>query len=606
MYYCFSENSRFVLMGDIAVKKRSGWIRTGLCCVLLLAVLTQLALAAGDKTIEERLQTAKNAAHNYVTYDLDELGMSIDIFREYTVFTRDTPADDPNYELYGLSKADMDSVMESNNIYLDALSPDDDIEITITKIDGFPEEYSFDVLSDEEVSDVLEGIKSSYEAAGLTIYGSEVYSHAQLKFIKMCVLVEVDGQKVYEIQYYTVYDTKAISIQLRTFTEISSATEKAFQLLIDGADFWNAKTDSKGSASTPSFLYTDTESGMSFTVPENWIQVPMNEPRQFLDAKFVPNSDDGVGIIFACEDIYGTEEIQNSLTPGEKKLLSRIDLTDLVLMSKSDAAEMLGVEESDVTTKSYGSKDHFYASAMIPATVNGMEVSVPMTYAIRVENGYLYMFQFCGPADGPYMEDFETLMNSVKYPESASEGADSSAVSSPGNTALTVMTLIIADLIGTIFIYTFPIMIYRYGIVKKPLNRKKAKRIVIIYGICAFFVMTLLIVAINGSGAAGSAILLWSWVNYGILTRGKDRSGDAVEPCLEEIGSGAEDTMSSPSETMETTTTDATTTDATDTDLLPENVFCSRCGTQLPRESKFCHKCGEKMKGEDVRNERLL
>lgn len=520
-----------MLIGDVEGKKKNGWIQAALCPTLLLLLLTQLTFAVADSSIEEQLTAAKNSNDHYVTYDLDELGMSVDIMWEYTVFTRDTTAEDPGYESYGVSKADVDSMMESNNIYLDALSPDADKEIMITRFEG-------------------------------------------------------------------------ISIVLRAFAEISSATEKEFQLLINRVDFWNAKKAAANSESTPSFLYTDTESGLSFTVPENWTQAPMNEPRQFLDAKFVPNSGDGnrVCILFSCEDIYGNEELQNELTPIEKKFLSRSDVTNMAAMSKKDVAEIVGVKESDVTVVSHGGKDYFSAPTAIRTTIGEAEISLPMTCRLCLENGYLYMFQFGGSTDSPYFADFEALINSVEYPVISSDDADGSGETFLlDDTAFPGLLLTIGNLIGTVSIYTLPIVIYRYGIVKKPLNKKKAKRIVIIYGICAFLVMSVLIVAINGSGAAGGAIILWSWVNYKILTGGKNGSDNTEKPLSTEPGPDAEAIMPGTSEVIGTTAIELA-----DTDPVPETVFCRWCGTQLPAESEFCHKCGKKVKGDDVKDDRLL
>lgn len=594
----FDEDGRFVLMGDVDVKKKNGWVQTALCCTLLLLILTQLTFAAADRSLEERLAAARRINHYYVTYDLDELGMSIDILREYTVFTRDTPAGDPGYELYGVSKVDMDSVMESNNIYLDALSPNADKEIIVTKFDGFPEGYSFDILSDEELSDVPETIKSIYEAAGLTVHKSEVYSHAQLKFIKTYCSIKAEGQTAYEVQYCTICDTKAISILLRSSAEISSAAEKEFQLLINRTDFWNAKTAIK----TPSFLYTDTEFGVSFTVPENWTQAPLDEPRQVLGAKFVPNSADRILILFTRGDIYGNEEFQNALTPIGKKLLSRSDITGIVPMSEKDIAESIGVQESDVTMVTHGSKDYFSASTVISTTVNGAEISLPATYRICLENGYLYIFQFFGPVDSPYFADFETLMNSVEYPAISSDSADISdgyfQESSLGD--ITFLSLIVG-LVSIVSIYTLPIVIYRYEIVKKPVNKKKAKRIVVIYGICAFLVMNSLIIALNERGAASGAIFLWSWVNYKILTGGKDNSNDAEEPFPGGSGPSEEAVVPSAGDGIE-----ATAMEPMDTDPIPATVFCRWCGTQIPAESGFCHKCGKKLRGDDIKDDRLL
>jgi hypothetical protein len=50
-------------------------------------------------------------------------------------------------------------------------------------------------------------------------------------------------------------------------------------------------------------------------------------------------------------------------------------------------------------------------------------------------------------------------------------------------------------------------------------EKKKAKRITIIYGVIAFIAMSFVLFAL-GMGAAGAAIIFWSWVNYKILTYG--------------------------------------------------------------------------------------
>ena len=39
-----------------------------------------------------------------------------------------------------------------------------------------------------------------------------------------------------------------------------------------------------------------------------------------------------------------------------------------------------------------------------------------LTYAIRIENGWGYWFQFGGTTDNAYFEDFQELLNSVEYP----------------------------------------------------------------------------------------------------------------------------------------------------------------------------------------------
>ena len=66
------------------------------------------------------------------TYRLDSLGLSIEIPEGYTVLTRDTSANDPSLDVFGLTKDDLDSLMTDGNIYLDAWDDSTMTEILVT------------------------------------------------------------------------------------------------------------------------------------------------------------------------------------------------------------------------------------------------------------------------------------------------------------------------------------------------------------------------------------------------------------------------------------------------------------------------------------------
>lgn len=76
------------------------------------------------------------------------------------------------------------------------------------------------------------------------------------------------------------------------------------------------------------------------------------------------------------------------------------------------------------------------------------------------------------------------------------------------------------SLLFTVTIYTLPIVIYRYLIKKRYTERRKARKITVVYAVFAFIVMSLLVRKLNGEGVAGGAIILWSYVNYRILISG--------------------------------------------------------------------------------------
>ena len=135
----------------------------------------------------------------------------------------------------------------------------------------------------------------------------------------------------------------------------------------------------------------------------------------------------------------------------------------------------------------------------------------------RIENGYLFLFQFAGATDNAHYNDFRALMNSVDF-----SGVHGNETLEEDLTRLYWIEILF-DLVVTIAIYSLPILLYRYVIRRRPMGRRKAKRVAIVYGAVAFVAMSCLIAYINGGSAAIGAVFLWSWVNYKALTSGKKR-----------------------------------------------------------------------------------
>lgn len=77
---------------------------------------------------------------------------------------------------------------------------------------------------------------------------------------------------------------------------------------------------------------------------------------------------------------------------------------------------------------------------------------------------------------------------------------------------------ILISFVLTVAFYSLPIIIYRYVIRKAPVENKKAKKITIIYAIAAYVLVLALNIYMGTGEAPGSAIILWSYINYRMLT----------------------------------------------------------------------------------------
>ena len=114
---------------------------------------------------------------------------------------------------------------------------------------------------------------------------------------------------------------------------------------------------------------------------------------------------------------------------------------------------------------------------------------------------------------------------------------------------------IFVDLLITIAIYSLPIIIYRYAIRQRPVKRKTAKIITIVYGVVAFLVMSIIVYSISRSAISGSAIVFWSFVNYRMLISGAQEEteeppknppkGDGTEGDPGEMGYSGEEKQTS-------------------------------------------------------------
>ena len=127
------------------------------------------------------LTVGVSAAFN--TYSISELDLEITIPSDYSVITRNTDANDPIFDILGVSKSSVISQFETNNIYLNAISNITDEEIVVIMTDNTMND--FNLLSDSTLSMLMSTVVSEYENYGLSVSKHEIYQHKQAKFVKI-------------------------------------------------------------------------------------------------------------------------------------------------------------------------------------------------------------------------------------------------------------------------------------------------------------------------------------------------------------------------------------------------------------------------------------
>ena len=333
------------------------------------------------------------------TYELDELGLSITMPVGYLVMTRNTPENSSVFSELGLTKAEMTEFFEANNIYLNGVSETFSEEISITMMEDSISNLKW--FSNDQLLQMAKSVADKYQESGFLVFKYDVYQHQQTKFIK--IYCEIPSQNAHVLQYFTVYDNKAIYITMYSFMgSLLSTQETAIQMMVESVRF-EGETDS--GKDTEPFLYTDSESGIAFTVPANWER----EYYGVEGVQFSYTKEDSFAIAYRKKDMWA------SLTPEEKEKYAREDISSSE-KSFFQLALLMGIPMNEVLSVTYNGLEYIKYENTFTEEVYGVEISLTVTQLIYVDNGWVYVFEFNGTSDHVLYADFESLVKSVKYP----------------------------------------------------------------------------------------------------------------------------------------------------------------------------------------------
>ncbi len=340
------------------------------------------------------------------TYTIYELGLDITIPSGYKVITKDTPANASVFSDLGRTKSDVIKQFEASNIYLNAISNASNEEIVVTMDTNLIDNFS--ALSDTSLKMLTSSWVNEYEKMGISVLKYDIYQHSQAKFVR--VYFEDTANSVNGLQYYTIYNGKAMNFTIRSYSgEITTKQEQTIKTIVDSVKYDTPPIEATVGTQTDAFVYTDVKTNTKFTVPANWYEKELSKEREFIDVKFVSSKEEGMIIIYGSTDLWGM------LPPEEQKWSSRSELNNSAF-TISDIATLYGIDQTLISKKTYNGIDYFQATVRQTTDMYGVTFTVEMTYAICIEDGWGYLFQFGGTTDNEYFGDFQELLNSVEYP----------------------------------------------------------------------------------------------------------------------------------------------------------------------------------------------
>ncbi len=340
------------------------------------------------------------------TYRIEEAKLELTIPSGYTVITRNTSSDAEIFSRLGLSYSEYMNSMKSSDVYLNAVSDSHSEEVVVTSKENILNDFTR--LGDTTLKSMASGLIDEFDKRGVSVIKYDIYQHAQAKFIRIYWIDTANSR--YGLQYYTVHNGNAMNFTLSSYEgSITSRQESVMKTIVDSVKYDNASPDLDDGEDTDAFVYTDSESGVEFTVPANWKQDEFTEDMEYLTAKFASTKEDGCIIIFSGMDAWV------ELPTIEKIGLSREDV-DNSIFTKADVAQMYNTTEDDVLMVTYNGVEYYKCEITTTKEAYGLSFDITMTQLLLVDNGWMYAFQFNGTEDHKLYSDFEELVRSVQYP----------------------------------------------------------------------------------------------------------------------------------------------------------------------------------------------
>lgn len=350
--------------------------------------------------------SATSFASSSTTYLLEDTGMSIDIPSKDLVVTREDLAKGitDNPLLIYSSESERNDLFErwkSNHEYLYATIGVDGIYLSLT-VCIKDSEGDLRTVNDAKLKDYAASCASDYEEKGFTVEKYEIYHHDQAKFLKYLLHNSTYFETNYYLNYITWVNNKYILVTMKSPSQkIDADRESLLHSIMTTVHFDGVPMLRES--------YKDSDTGIEIILPVDWTQKPLSQKREFIDAKFTSSKQIGLAIL------YGSTDIWSQMSSGEKKGKSRSDI-DNTYFTLDKFAKENGIPKDNVSMVTYGGKEYYRYVNTTTSSAYGVDLTMTVTYIMRYENGYLHTFQFSGDSSNEYYGDFESLLDSVKYP----------------------------------------------------------------------------------------------------------------------------------------------------------------------------------------------
>lgn len=161
-------------------------------------------------------------------YNISDINIKLDVNEDYIVLTRDNLKNNQDLGKLNVTEEYMKTVMENNNIYLDIIKNDLSYEILIVVPKTTPLFNNLSEATDEELSTLKKTIVKETGDNMPIVYKND-YSYITVNYH--------DNNGYYNMNYYTVFNSRGYNIQLQKKSAITDADKADLNEIVDSITF---------------------------------------------------------------------------------------------------------------------------------------------------------------------------------------------------------------------------------------------------------------------------------------------------------------------------------------------------------------------------------
>lgn len=161
-------------------------------------------------------------------YTISDINIKLDVNEDYIVLTRDNLNNNPDLIKLNVTEEYMKTVMENNNIYLDIIKNDLSYEILVVVPKTTPLFNNLSEATDEELSTLKNTIIKETGDNMPIVYKND-YSYITVNYH--------DSNGYYNMNYYTVFNSRGYNIQLQKKTAITDSDKSDLNEIVDSITF---------------------------------------------------------------------------------------------------------------------------------------------------------------------------------------------------------------------------------------------------------------------------------------------------------------------------------------------------------------------------------